>query len=175
LSFESPFTLPEPVFRSPRNLRRMLGLKVKRNWHQPAAVVSATPSSATPSSNLHGIVLIADTIPLMTDILAGQIPTSTPTMTFCWRNMTNTLPRYVLSAGKGRNHAPSLYRHHIKLDRLCHRDAICRCADHGQLSVPLLLLPGDTAIQSGGRYINSLPVGTLWCCSFSIGARGVCS
>ena len=36
---ESPFTLPEPVFRSPRDLRRLLGLKVKRNWHQPAGVV----------------------------------------------------------------------------------------------------------------------------------------
>lgn len=38
---ESPFTLPEPVFRSPRDLRRLLGLKVKRNWHQPEGVVSA--------------------------------------------------------------------------------------------------------------------------------------
>jgi hypothetical protein len=38
LSGESPFTLPEPVFRSPRDLRRLLGLKVKRNWHQPEEV-----------------------------------------------------------------------------------------------------------------------------------------
>jgi hypothetical protein len=39
LNGESPFTMPDPVFRSPRNLQRMLGLKVKRNWHQPEAVV----------------------------------------------------------------------------------------------------------------------------------------
>jgi hypothetical protein len=38
---QSPFTLPEPVFRSPRNLRRMLGLKVKRNWYQPEAAILA--------------------------------------------------------------------------------------------------------------------------------------
>jgi hypothetical protein len=44
LSFESPFTMPEPVFKSPRDLRRLLGLKVKRNWHQPAAVVLARNS-----------------------------------------------------------------------------------------------------------------------------------
>lgn len=40
---ESPFTAPEPVFQSPRNLLRMLTQKVKRNWHQPAAVVLARP------------------------------------------------------------------------------------------------------------------------------------
>ncbi len=39
LSGESPFVMPQPVFRSPRDLRRLLGLKVKRNWHQPTAVV----------------------------------------------------------------------------------------------------------------------------------------
>jgi hypothetical protein len=39
LSGASPFSLPEPVFTSPRDLRRLLGLKVKRNWSQPAAVV----------------------------------------------------------------------------------------------------------------------------------------
>jgi hypothetical protein len=38
---ESPFTMPQPVFRSPRDLRRMLGQKVKRNWHQPEAVIRA--------------------------------------------------------------------------------------------------------------------------------------
>ncbi len=54
LSGESPFTLPTPVFRSPRDLRRLLGLKVKRNWHQPEGVVlaraSATPSTSPPTS-----------------------------------------------------------------------------------------------------------------------------
>jgi hypothetical protein len=41
LSGESPFTAPEPVFKSPRNLRRWLTTKVHRNWHQPSAVVVA--------------------------------------------------------------------------------------------------------------------------------------
>ena len=41
LNGESPFTGPEPVFKSPRNLRRMLTQKVKRDWHQPTAVVVA--------------------------------------------------------------------------------------------------------------------------------------
>ncbi len=36
---EIPFTMPEPVFQSPRNLLRLLTQKVKRNWHQPDAVV----------------------------------------------------------------------------------------------------------------------------------------
>ena len=45
-SGESPFMMPEPVFRSPRALRRLLGLKVKRNWHQPSAV--AVSRAVTP-------------------------------------------------------------------------------------------------------------------------------
>jgi hypothetical protein len=41
LSGQSPFTEPEPIFRSPRNLRRLLSTKVKRDWHQPATEVAA--------------------------------------------------------------------------------------------------------------------------------------
>jgi len=44
LNGESPFTLPEPIFNSPRNLRRMLTQKVKRDWHQPTAVVQSRTS-----------------------------------------------------------------------------------------------------------------------------------
>lgn len=51
LEGESPFTLPAPVFRSPRDLRRLLGLKVKRNWHQPEAVVLAK-AAPSPTSLL---------------------------------------------------------------------------------------------------------------------------
>lgn len=40
LSGRSPFTMPAPVFVNPRNLSRLLGLKVKRNWHQPSAVLA---------------------------------------------------------------------------------------------------------------------------------------
>lgn len=39
LSGESPFVMPEPIFRSPRNLRRWLTRKVQRNWFQPSSVV----------------------------------------------------------------------------------------------------------------------------------------
>ena len=42
---ESPFTAPEPIFQSPRNLRKVLTQKVRRNWHQPATVVVARSRS----------------------------------------------------------------------------------------------------------------------------------
>ncbi|MFH1113433.1 MAG: hypothetical protein V1792_05885 [Pseudomonadota bacterium] len=47
---ESPFTKPEPIFRSPRNLWRMLTQNVYRNWYQPEEVVQNRPraSGATP-------------------------------------------------------------------------------------------------------------------------------
>ena len=38
LSLENPFTMPEPLFKSPRNIRRMLTQNVKRDWHQPGQV-----------------------------------------------------------------------------------------------------------------------------------------
>jgi hypothetical protein len=41
LKGESPFEMPEPIFRSPRNLRRILGRKVVRRYSQPAAVIMA--------------------------------------------------------------------------------------------------------------------------------------
>jgi hypothetical protein len=41
LKGESPFTMPEPIFKSPRALRYMLTQKVKRDWHQPSTVVVA--------------------------------------------------------------------------------------------------------------------------------------
>jgi hypothetical protein len=45
LTGKSPFTMPEPVFASPRNLRRLLVERVKRNYHQPAAVMQARSRS----------------------------------------------------------------------------------------------------------------------------------
>ncbi len=48
LSGDSPFTMPEPVFHSPRNLRRMLTQKTHRNWHQPSAVVSSRTTQEGP-------------------------------------------------------------------------------------------------------------------------------
>jgi hypothetical protein len=45
-SGQSPFTAPEPIFQSPRNLRRLLARKVNRNWHKPASVVLATATTS---------------------------------------------------------------------------------------------------------------------------------
>ncbi len=36
---ESPFSAPQPVFQSPRNLQRLLTQPAKRNWFKPAQVV----------------------------------------------------------------------------------------------------------------------------------------
>lgn len=38
-NLQNPFSLPTPVFSSPRNISRSLSEGVKRNWHQPGAVV----------------------------------------------------------------------------------------------------------------------------------------
>ena len=37
---ESPFTKPQPIFKSPRTLTYLLTQPVRRDWHQPAAVVA---------------------------------------------------------------------------------------------------------------------------------------
>lgn len=51
LAGESPVTMPSPVFVNPRNLGRLLGLKVKRNWHQPTEVLAFNRiANPTPSS-----------------------------------------------------------------------------------------------------------------------------
>jgi hypothetical protein len=39
LKGESPFVMPEPIFKSPRSLWYMLTQTVKRNWHQPTTVI----------------------------------------------------------------------------------------------------------------------------------------
>jgi hypothetical protein len=44
---ENPFSAPEPVFKSPRNLANQLVQSVKRDWHQPSAVVIAKSSTST--------------------------------------------------------------------------------------------------------------------------------
>ena len=49
LKGESPFTMPEPIFKSPRSLRYMLTQKVKRDWHQPTAVILAQAAGGRPS------------------------------------------------------------------------------------------------------------------------------
>jgi hypothetical protein len=39
---ESPVSMPEAIFASPRNLKWLLTRKVNRNWHQPTAVVQTS-------------------------------------------------------------------------------------------------------------------------------------
>lgn len=51
LSGQSPFNAPEPIFKSPRNLKYLLATKVKRNWHQPVAVMLARSQQAVSSSS----------------------------------------------------------------------------------------------------------------------------
>jgi hypothetical protein len=46
LKGESPFTMPEPIFKSPRSLRYLLTQPVKRDWHQPAAAIVAQQAAA---------------------------------------------------------------------------------------------------------------------------------
>jgi hypothetical protein len=46
LNGQSPITLPEPIFRSPRSLRYVLTQPVKRDWHQPAAAILAQQAAA---------------------------------------------------------------------------------------------------------------------------------
>lgn len=50
LSGKSPLTMPEPIFKSPRNLRRLLTKTADRNWYQPTSVVvnrNYTPTTTT--------------------------------------------------------------------------------------------------------------------------------
>ena len=53
---ESPFTMPEPIFKSPRNLRRMLTQKVKRDWNQQYA--SGRAATAAAAVNGGGLVWV---------------------------------------------------------------------------------------------------------------------
>jgi hypothetical protein len=55
-SGESPFTKPEPIFHSPRNLRYMLTQKVRRNWHQPGAIVVNRQSGSQGGPQGHRVV-----------------------------------------------------------------------------------------------------------------------
>lgn len=45
---ESPFGKPEPVFRSPRNLKRLVSQPVYRNWRKPESVVANPRCYGTP-------------------------------------------------------------------------------------------------------------------------------
>ncbi len=48
-NLENPFSAPTPVFSSPRNINRDLSSGVKRNWHQPSAVIKRLAGQKKPS------------------------------------------------------------------------------------------------------------------------------
>ena len=100
---DSPFIMPEPVFRSPRDLRRLLGLKVKRNWHQNEATLGARCNdNCEPSSDcshLSGSVLLLDNYTDGTVLYASSfsptmpLPSATAShFTICWCGLINTYP-----------------------------------------------------------------------------------
>jgi hypothetical protein len=69
-SGESPFTKPEPIFHSLRNLRYMLTRKVDRNWHQPSGVVVSRASAQTSPAAL--TLLWTSTVDLSRSIWKGN-------------------------------------------------------------------------------------------------------
>ncbi len=48
---ENPFAMPEPVFKSPRNLRRLLARPVRRLWVKPATVVANSNCEGLPDDS----------------------------------------------------------------------------------------------------------------------------
>jgi hypothetical protein len=95
---ESPFIAPEPVFRSPRDLRRLLGLKVKRNWHQPAAVYLVRSATCTLPQGviLPGPYDLDSHIFITSPPLTSLFPTiTTPNVTVCWCGLRNPGPEPV--------------------------------------------------------------------------------
>ncbi len=62
LKARNPFSMPEPIFHSPRNLRRMFTQKVRRDWHQPTSVRSGSANGNSGSGcdrSFAPIVMIA--------------------------------------------------------------------------------------------------------------------
>jgi hypothetical protein len=52
---ESPFGYPEPVFKSPRNLRRLLARPVHRLWVKPATVVANSNCQGLPDDSMFNV------------------------------------------------------------------------------------------------------------------------
>lgn len=60
---ESPFTMPEPIFASPRNLSRIFHEHVKRRWSQPTQIVQrrGIPPTPPPSIIFMGLKVLSST------------------------------------------------------------------------------------------------------------------
>jgi Inverse autotransporter, beta-domain len=80
---ESPFTVPEPIFRSPRSLRYLLTQTVKRDWHQPAAVIIAQRNTGSAGSLPAGA-----TLPFTRTVFIGVAPTGPGGVHFLNTNIT---------------------------------------------------------------------------------------
>ena len=95
---ESPFTAPEPIFKSPRNLRRMLTQKVKRDWNQQYAPGRVRVASA---SSAGGCSLGSDVV--------GEVRVGTPNdlvPEVSWSELTEVLyvtVQFTYSGGDGHN------------------------------------------------------------------------
>ncbi len=48
---ESPFTKPEPIFKSPRHLRQLASQPAKRNWRKPSAVIANAKCEGLPDDS----------------------------------------------------------------------------------------------------------------------------
>lgn len=48
---ENPFTKPEPIFRSPRNLRHFVAQPAKRHWRKPSAVIANANCEGLPDDS----------------------------------------------------------------------------------------------------------------------------
>ncbi len=68
---ESPFTAPEPIFKSPRNLRRLLTRKVKRGYSQAASVVVARSTELPSGPGGCGTITYTGTGGPLIDLVAG--------------------------------------------------------------------------------------------------------
>lgn len=80
---ESPFTMPEPIFRSPRNLRRLLADKVHRNFHQAASalVAQAEQQGSRPAKPYFQFVLVDKNGPIATQY---DQPAGVPVQALTW-------------------------------------------------------------------------------------------
>ncbi len=79
-------------------MRRLLGLKVKRNWHQPAAVVFARATPLCPNLQEH-VYHLSDYVEFSTLLLTAFDSPITPIgfrpqlrVRFCWCGLRNPLP-----------------------------------------------------------------------------------
>ncbi|MGO9121260.1 MAG: hypothetical protein ACLQPD_27070 [Desulfomonilaceae bacterium] len=95
LNGESPFVMPEPIFKSPRSLWYMLTQKVNRNWHQPEAMVVAQAFANAPPPTpglyvVYGPAVISAAVPFATNppIPPPAIWSSYTSFTMTWSGVT---------------------------------------------------------------------------------------